>query len=174
VRLEIPRRRGWSGYVSYTNAQVVQFGPINGGRFLEEEVLEIGPGTRFTPDHDQRNDGAAGLTYDHDRRGFWASFTSRYESGTPLEVGDEEIDELMDRPGASLVDFDRGRVKPRLLFDVAAAHRLFHARHADVSVRLSVRNLTDRQYAFNFGNPFSGTHFGPRRTAQVGVRVDFR
>jgi outer membrane receptor protein involved in Fe transport len=37
-----------------------------------------------------------------------------------------------------------------------------------------ITNITDQTYAFNFGNPFSGTHFGaPRRfgmslNAEVG------
>ena len=65
VRLELPRRRGVSGYVSYTNARVVQFGPVTGGLFLEDEVLEIADGTAFTPDHDQRHVGAFGVSYDH-------------------------------------------------------------------------------------------------------------
>jgi hypothetical protein len=100
VRLEMPRRRGWSGYLSYANSHVVQFGPITGGLFLEDEVIEIGPGTAFTPDHDQRNVGAFGVSFDDENRGFWASVTGRYESGTPLEVEEDDLDELMERPAA--------------------------------------------------------------------------
>jgi hypothetical protein len=174
VRLEVPRRAGWSGYLSYANSRVTQFGPITGGLFLEEEVIEIGDGTPFTPDHDQRHVGAFGVSYDAAAGDFWASFTGRYESGTPLEVGDEEIDELMERPGASYVDFERGRVEPRTVLDAAVSKRLFRARAFDLSIRASVLNLTGGRWAFNFGNPFSGTHFGPGRTVQAGVRVVFR
>ena len=98
VRLEIPRQRGWSGYLSYGNGRVVQFGPITGGLFLEDDVIEIGPGTEFTPDHDQRNVGALGVNYDHEPTGLSVSFTGRYESGTPLEVEEDDLDELMERP----------------------------------------------------------------------------
>jgi hypothetical protein len=174
VRLEVPRRAGWSGYLSYANSRVTQFGPITGGLFLEDEVIEIGEGTPFTPDHDQRHVGAFGVTYDSSAGDFWASFTGRYESGTPLEVGDDEIDELRERPGASYVDFDRGRVKPRTILDLAVSKRLFRAGAVDLSVRGSVLNLTGARWAYNFGNPFSGTHFGPGRTVQLGVRVVFR
>lgn len=173
VRLEVPRRRGWSGYLSYANSRVVQYGPIDGGLFLEDEVIEIGPGTPFTPDHDQRNVGAFGVSHDDETRGFWASMTGRYESGTPLEVDEEEIDELLDRPGAELVDVERGRVKPRSVFDVAASKRVWRRGAVDVSLRVSLLNLTGRRWAYNFGNPFSGTHFGPGRTLQVGARVVF-
>ena len=174
VRLEIPRRAGWSGYVSYANSRVEQVGPVTGGLFLEEEVIEIGPGTRFTPDHDQRHVTAAGVTYDHERTGFWTSLTARYESGTPLEVEDDELDELRERPGAGLIDIERGRVKPRTILDVAGARRILQTARADVSLRLSLLNLTGKRWAYNFGNPFSGTHFGPGRTVQVGVRASFR
>ncbi len=174
ARLEVPRVRGWSGYVSYANTHVVQFGPITGGLFLEDEVIEIGPGTAFTPDHDQRHVGAAGLLFDHQRTGLSASLTARYESGTPLEVDDAAIEELDERPGAELVDFRRGRVHPRRVFDARVGARLLRTRHADLDLRVAVLNLTARRWAYNFGNPFSGTHFGPRRTIQLGVRATFR
>jgi len=170
VRLDLPRRRGVSGYLSYTNAKVVQYGPVTGGLFLEDEVIEIADGTAFTPDHDQRNVGAFGVTYDA-LSGFWASFGGRYESGTPLEVDEDELDELVERPGAVLVDFERGRVKPRMIFDVLAGTRLFRSGGNVVSVRAAILNLTGDEFAYNFGNPFSGTHFGPGRTFQIGVQV---
>jgi hypothetical protein len=174
LRVEVPRRRGWSGYLSYANARVTQYGPIAGGLFLEDEVIEIGPGTPFTPDHDQRHVAAFGISFDADTRGFWASLTGRYESGTPLEVDEDELDELLDRPGADLVDFERGRVEPRLVLDATASHRLLRRAGVELSLRASVLNLGGRRWAYNFGNPFSGTHFGPGRTARVAVSVAFR
>ena len=118
--------------------------------------------------------GAFGLSYDAERSGFWASLTGRHESGTPLEVDDDELDELRDRPGAGLVDFDRGRVKPRTVFDLLASRRLVRRGGVDVSLRVSLLNLTSRRWAYNFGNPFSGTHFGPGRTLQLSARLRFR
>jgi outer membrane receptor for ferrienterochelin and colicin len=174
VRLEVPRRRGWSAYLSYSNSRVVQFGPVTGGLFLEDEVIEISDGTAFTPDHDQRNVGAAGITYDHADSGFWVSVGGRYESGTPLEVDEAEIDELMQRPGAELADFERGRVEPRHQIDAMVFKRLVRSRRIEVGMRLAVLNLTGRAWAYNFGNPFSGTHFGPGRTATVSVRATLR
>ncbi len=171
VRLELPRRHGTSGYLSYTNARVVQYGPVTGGLFLEDEVIEIADGTAFTPDHDQRHVAAFGLSYDETRTGFWASFGGRYESGTPLEVDEDELDELMERPGAELVDFESGRVRPRLLFDILAGTRLFRSGGTELSVRAALLNLTGERFAYNFGNPFSGTHFGPGRTFQIGLQL---
>jgi outer membrane receptor for ferrienterochelin and colicin len=174
VRLEMPRRRGWSGFVSYSNSRVVQFGPVTGGLFLEDDIGEIGEGTAFTPDHDQRNVGAAGVTYDHEPSGFWLSLGGRYESGTPLEIEESELGELMGRPGAELADFARGRVKPRHQIDAMVAKRLVRSRRLDLGLRFAILNVTGRAWAYNFGNPFSGTHFGPGRTATVSLRATLR
>ncbi len=164
ARIDFPERRGWSAFLSYSNSSVFQVGPINGGLFLEEEVIEIGPGTKFTPDHDQRNVGALGVMYYDHKTGFWASFGGRHESGTPLEVEEEEeIEELMERPGADLVNFERGRVKPRTLFDVSVGIDLFRNHEVSLKIQFNVQNLTNRSFAYNFGNPFSGTHFGHPR-----------
>jgi outer membrane receptor protein involved in Fe transport len=174
LRLEVPRYRGWSLYANYTLSEVEQVGPINGGLFLEDDVLEIGPGTRFTPDHDQRHVGGAGVTYHNVNRGLSLNLAARHESGTPLEVEADEIDELMERPGSELVDFERLRVKPRTVFDMAVAQRIGRWARTELSARLSVLNLTGRAYAFNFGNPFSGTHFGAGRGLRVDVTVGIR
>ena len=171
LRLELPRRRGMSSYLSYTNARVVQYGPVTGGLFLEDEVIEIADGTEFTPDHDQRHVGAFGVSYDDVRTGFWASFSGRYESGTPLEVDEDELAALMQRPGAELVNFETGRVRPRHLFDVMVGKRLFRRESSELSVRAAILNLAGQAFAYNFGNPFSGTHFGPGRTFQIGLQV---
>jgi hypothetical protein len=174
LRVEVPRRGGWSGYVSYANSRVEQFGPITGGLFLEEEIAEIGPGTRFIPDHDQRHVGAFGVTFAHPVRGLHAAVTGRYESGTPVEAGEDDLDELQELPGAEMVDFERGRVRPRTVLDLAFGARVIRRAVLDLDLRLSVLNLTGARWAYNFGNPFSGTHFGPGRTLQAGLRLALR
>jgi outer membrane receptor protein involved in Fe transport len=37
----------------------------------------------------------------------------------------------------------------------------------------SVLNAFDRRYAFNFGNPFSGTHFGAPRQFRLDLQLRF-
>jgi outer membrane receptor protein involved in Fe transport len=174
VRLEVPRWRGWSGYASASVGKVIQTAPITGGLFLEDEIADIEPGEEFLPDHDQRVALAGGATWDHDASGFTLSASARYESGTPLQRDDEDDEELEDRPGAELVDFDRGRVKPRFLVSLTASLPLVDRDRVEVRLLGSVLNVFDRAYAYNFGNPFSGTHFGAPLTAAVGVQVTLR
>ena len=139
-----------------------------------EHSLEISAGTRFTPDHDQRHLGAAGLIYQSGGRGFSASVAARYKSGTPLEVDDDDIADLTKRPGAELVDSEKGRVRARTVFDLSLSQTLHRGRRIDTSVRISVLNLANHAFALNFGNPFSGTHFGAPRTLRADLRIGLR
>ncbi len=174
VRLEMPRRAGFSGFATWTLAKVDQFGPINGGLFLEDDIIEIGPGTKFTPDHDIRHNLSAEVGYEDLGRGFWVSLAGRYRTGTPLEVEEEELPELAERPGSDLVDFEEQRTRPYAVFDVQAGVRLLRRPGFELSARGSLLNLTDARYAYNFGNPFSGTHFGAPRTVRIDLRLSMR
>jgi hypothetical protein len=173
VRLEVPFRRGFSGFASYTNSRILQTGPINGGLFLTDEVIEIGPGTRFIPDQDQRNVLAFGVTHRNSWTGLWGTFMGRHESGVPLEVEDERLEDLRQAPGSELVDFSRQRVRPWTVFDLAIGREIIRTDSVGVMVQFSVQNLTNRPFAYNFGNPFEGTHFGHPRRWEGELKVSF-
>ena len=140
--------------MTYTLAKIDQYGPINGGLFLENDIIEIGPGTKFTPDHDQR----------HASPGRSAARTIAAASGWLWP----------DATGADLVDFEAGRVKPYTVFDVQAGQRLIRRGGVEVSARAAVSNMTNARYAFNFNNPFSGTHFGAARAFRLDLRLAMR
>jgi outer membrane receptor for ferrienterochelin and colicin len=174
VRLDVPERRGFSGYASYTNMRLLQIGPINGGLFLTDEFIEIGPGTRFIPDQDQRNTASFALNYQHQRSSLFLSFSGRHESGVPLEVEDERLEDLKAALGSELVNFDRQRVKPRTIFNFTAGLTLFRQEQVNCALQFDVQNIFDKAFAYNFGNPFEGTHFGPPRRWSGSLRFSFR
>ncbi len=174
VRLDVPEHRGWSGYLSYTNSRIEQTGPINGGLFLEDEVIEIGPGTHFIPDHDQRNVANGGITYSLSRRGTWATLSARHESGVPLEVDPDDVEGFQELPGADLVDFSRLRVRPRTVVEFSFGIDLLETRHLRVRSQVEVENVFNRAFVYNFGNPFSGTHFGYPRQVAGRLQFEFR
>lgn len=174
VRLDVPERRGWSGWLSYTNMRILQTGPLNGGLFLTEEFLEIGPGTRFIPDQDQRNTGGFGITYSQQRSGLLLNLTGRHESGVPLEVEAEKLADLRNAPGAELVNFERARVRPRNIFNFSAGITILRTDRVQATAQLDIQNLTNKFFAYNFGNPFEGTHFGHGRRWGGGLRIDLR
>lgn len=171
ARLDVAERRGWSGYLSYSNGRVTEVGPLNGGLFLTSDFIEIGPGTHFTPDHDQRNVGSFAVIYDAHRRGLWSSFTGRYESGVPIEVPENQLGRLSTFPGVNLVNLSPQRVKPWFVFGWSGGVDLLRRERVIVAGEVDVQNLVDHAFIYNFGNPFSGTHFGYPR--MVGGRLKF-
>jgi outer membrane receptor protein involved in Fe transport len=172
TRLELSHGQ-WSGYLNAASGSVTQQGPIVGGLFLEDEVAELGDGVEFVPDHDQRIVISGGVAWVPRRSGFSISTTVRYESGTPIQREEDELDELEQRPGAELADFAAGRVRPRTVVSLVAELPIVRNGRRSIAVRASALNLFDARYAYNFGNPFSGTHFGAPRTVSAGVRVVF-
>jgi outer membrane receptor protein involved in Fe transport len=173
LRVEVPRQRAWSGYASVSTGRVRQRGPITGGLFLEEEeVADVADGEEFVPDHDQAVVASGGVTWSHPTRAASVSLAVRYESGTPIGEVDDP-DDAEELPGAEMVDFDRGRVKPRTIASIEAQVPVFTRGDFSAALRAGVQNIFNADYAYNFGNPFSGTHFGAPRTASIGLRVGF-
>jgi hypothetical protein len=173
LRLDMRPRRGWSASGTYTLARAEQFGPITGGLFLEDEYLDIKTGTRFIPDHDQRHALAAAISYGGENRRWRVSGAARYQTGTPLGVDEDDLDELTEGPGLEVADVERGRVRPRTVVDLYATWALYRSQRTAVSLTAWMSNVTNDTYAFNYGNPFSGTHFGAPRRAGVDLAVRF-
>ncbi len=174
IRLDILERRGLSGYASWTNSGILQTGPINGGLFLTEEFVEIGPGTKFIPDHDQRNVVSFAVSYNSKGGRWFSTFGGRHESGVPLEADDDRILQLMNTPGADLVNFDRSRVRPWTIFNLQAGlHLIRKERHA-VRLEANVENIFNHRFAYNFGSPFEGTHFGHPRMFGARLTLNFK
>jgi outer membrane receptor for Fe3+-dicitrate len=116
-------------------------------------------------------------TYANDQRRVRISGSFRYQSGTPVGVetdNDSDLEDLRSRPGSETVDFETGRVKRRAVLDIVTTWTLARGPRADAALSLWMNNVTNQRYAFNFGNPFSGTHFGAGRRVGVALRVGFR
>ena len=43
-----------------------------------------------------------------------------------------------------------------------------------VSLQFDLQNFTNRAFAYNFGNPFEGTHFGAPRLVSGKLKFNFR
>jgi hypothetical protein len=175
VRLEIPSYHGWSAFANYTNSRITAIGPINGGLFLTADFAEIGPGQKYTPDHDQRNVGSLALSYAHSPwKNLRFTFMARYQSGVPLDSDVDAINRLKALPGAFLVDFNRQRLKPWTGCDSTVSFDLMARKAFMARWRIDVQNLFNRQFAFNFGDPFEGTHFGAPRIWKMGLELQFK
>jgi outer membrane receptor protein involved in Fe transport len=171
LRVEMHRWRAWSAYANASIARVRQRGPVTGGLFLEDDVADIIAGGEFIPDHDQFLVSSGGVTWTPPRSGAAFSFTIRHETGTPIESDADEVEELRSRPGAETVDFARGRVAARTVASLQAEVPIWRDGHRSALIRAAALNLFDARYAYNFGNPFSGTHFGAPRTLSLSLRL---
>jgi hypothetical protein len=177
-RLDTSDWRGLSAYLSYANSRSFGITPINGGLFLGETVSTLeSPGLRFPNDHDQRNSGQLGISYIHKRSGWWTSFGGRYDSGVPVDVEpgttlQQFVSDGFDGRIFPLIDFQRGRVKPRTVLSFSTGIDLFQKERVSMSTSLDIQNLTNRLFVYNFESVFSGTHVGPPR--QWGGRITLR
>ena len=70
------------------------------------------------------------------------------------------------------IDFQRGRVKPRTIFNFSTGVDLRQNERVGMSVALDVQNLTDKLFVYNFESEYSGTHIGPPR--QWGGRLTLK
>ena len=178
ARLDTSDWRGLSGYLSYANSRSFGITPINGGLFLGESVNTLdSPGLRFPNDHDQRNSGQFGLSYAHKKSGWWASFGGRYDSGVPVDVEpgttlQQFADDGFDPRIYPLIDFQRGRVKPRAILSFSTGVDLLQKERVSMSASFDCQNLANKLFVYNFESVFSGTHVGPPR--QWGGRLTIR
>jgi hypothetical protein len=176
VRLDLPRWRWLSSFVSYSNMTGRAGSPVTGGLFIEGgEADELRDGVvHFPISQDQRNTVAAQVRVEPHSR-VWVSGGLRYGSGLPVELEDDEegeaqpiAQEILDR-----VNFDRQRVRPNFSLDLSAGLRIWEQDHRSLVAQFDVRNLTDRLNLINFSGLFSGTALAPARQFTIQTRLRF-
>lgn len=185
VRLEMPRWRGLSSSMSYSNMNGYAASPVTGGLFIRGgEAIELRDvATEFPITQDQRNTVAALVRFQPHRR-TWFSVGARYGSGLPVELQDDDEEDDEDSADAEevepiaqsildQVDFARGRVKPNFSLDLSAGLRLWDQDPRSLTLQFDVRNVTDRLNVINFSGLFSGTALAPGRQATVQMRLRF-
>ena len=175
ARLEFAPGGAWSGYGNVSIGTVTQTGPITGGLFLEDDVADHRARRRVHARSRSAGRGLGGADVDRAAR--------RHAVGRrPLRERHAAPARRRRRGrgarGASRRRSRRLRPRPReprtLVSLLASAAALADRGRRRSACAASVLNLFDARYAYNFGNPFSGTHFGAPRTASVTVRVETR
>jgi len=180
VRLESTDLHGFHGFASFANARAYGVTPISGGLFLGENPTDLFlSGFKFANDHDQRNEAQFQLSYTHRPSGIYASFSGRYDSGVPVDV----------EPGTTLadfvangfdprlydkIDFQRGRVRPRTIFDFSVGADLMQKERVSLNIQFDVQNLTNELFLYNFESVFSGTHVGYPRLFSGRLSLRFK
>lgn len=174
VKLDMPSARRLSGSVAYSWMRGFGQLPVTGGLFLDDEAPELLTSDETFPmTQDQRHTLRARATY-RVSDPVWVTFASAYGSGLPFEF-EGEPDEAEAQYGeriADRVNFETGRVRPRLSLDASAGVRLTRAAPR-LRLQVDVRNLTNRLDVINFAGLFSGTALAPPRSVAVRLRAEF-
>ncbi|HYV12521.1 MAG TPA: TonB-dependent receptor, partial [Pyrinomonadaceae bacterium] len=156
VRLESTEIHGFHTFVSYANARAFGVTPITGGLFLGEDPQDLFlNGLKFANDHDQRNEAQFQVSYNHRRSGLYTSFSGRYDSGVPVDVDPgttlaDFVTEGFDPRLYNEIDFQRGRVKPRMVLDFSVGADLMQKERVSMNVQFDVQNLTNELFLYNF------------------------
>lgn len=180
IRIESTDIKGFHGSASWANSHAYGVTPITGGLFLGEDPLELQTGgVKFSADHDQRNSVQFQFGYNHRPTGFYATFGGRYDSGVPTDVEPgttlaDFIAEGFDPRLYGEVDFQRGRVRPRTVFDLSIGADLRQKERVAMNVQFDVQNLTNELFLYNFQSVFSGTHVGSPRLFSGRLSLRFK
>ncbi|NOT60978.1 MAG: hypothetical protein HOP19_12235 [Acidobacteria bacterium] len=70
---------------------------------------------------------------------------------------------MRNAPGAERVNLDYQRVKLWAVFNFLTGVDWLRRDRVTVLLQFDLQNFTSRAFAYNFGNPFEGTHFGHPR-----------
>jgi hypothetical protein len=176
VRLDVPRWRFFSGYLSYANQSGIGQGPITGGLFLGSDAAnQLANRSKFAVSQDQRNTVRIRVRFQAPRR-VWFAVGGEYGSGLPTDTGDTSARLLLAQYGAAILDrvnFEHGRVRPSLSLDAAAGAELYHKEQRTASFEIQAANLNNRVNVINFASLFSGTAVGPPRSVSARLRFAF-
>jgi hypothetical protein len=175
IRLDMPRWRAVSGFVSYGRMRGTGELPVTGGLFVEQNAAALLQAReRFPVTQDQRHT-IRGRVSDQIAPALWVAMAASFGSGLPVEfAGDrpEAIAQYGERI-VDRVDFASGRVRPSFSLDASAGVVLTKGAARKVKVQVDVRNLTNRLNVINFAGVFSGTAVAPPRSVAVRLQAAF-
>ncbi|WP_031500827.1 TonB-dependent receptor [Bryobacter aggregatus] len=176
ARIEMKSRRGFTGNLSLTHARAISTPPFTGGLFIGNDAVAALSQGPFVIDHDQKL-GASGMIAYRSQRGWFGTFSGRYDSGLvanpsdPREVAaDPDYADLL--PYVAL-DQRTPRVRPRTIYDLLIGYRKTVKDRARWELGAQVNNLTDQTALYNFQSAFVGTRLVQPRTISIRYRIWF-
>jgi hypothetical protein len=165
-----------TAWISYSYQVASAHLPVVGGLFLGEDVSELlNSHDRVWISQDQRHTVHGQVRYQPLSR-FWIAVGSSYGTGLPVELGEEDLETLIEHFGQAVVDrvnFSAGRVKPSFSMDLSVAVDLYRKESRSLRLQADIRNLNDRLNLINFASVFSGTAIAAPRNFSVRLRYDY-
>ncbi|MEY2414054.1 MAG: hypothetical protein QOD84_2660 [Acidobacteriaceae bacterium] len=174
-KVDLPRWKKWSGFLSYSYTFGTAYLPVTGGLFLGGDAAgALGETGRFRDSQDQRNSVRGRLRYQLLPR-LWIAFGGDYGSGLPVDFVDTKEaalaiygERIVDR-----VDFAHGRVKPSLSLDTSVGAEIWKKDRVTLTLQADVRDLNNRVNLINFVGLFSGTALETPRSYALRLQATF-
>ncbi len=176
-RIVVPRYRGFSGTLSMTHARAITTPPFTGGLFIGNDAVALLGAGPFVIDHDQKLSAHGVLHWDH-RAGWFATFTTRYDSGLVINPSDP-AEVAADPDYSDLLPYidlgaDPARTRPRTVVDTALGYRRTgDGDRTRWEVTAQAANLTDRTAVYTFQSLFTGTRVVQPRTLTLRMKWYF-
>ena len=175
-RLTLPEIGGVSSSVSFTHSRAISTPPFTGGLYIGNEALDLLTAGPFVIDHDQPLAIHTIVNYRH-RRGFYANFSARYDSGLVANPSDP-AEVAADPDYADLLPYVRlggqpSRVRPRTIADAGIGYEHTRGEKKVWDASLQFTNLTNRTALYNFQSVFVGTRVVQPFTAGCRLRFYF-
>jgi hypothetical protein len=175
MKLELPRWRRLSGYVSYTNMVGYGYLPIAGGLLVGDEAAsDLNSTSRFPVSQDQRHTMRGRVNWQLSGRS-WIALAGSYGSGLPVQF-QGNTEQALAQYGPRIVDrvdLETSRVRPNLSLDTSASLIVLKTDKQRVRIQADVVNLTNRLNVIDFAGLFSGTALAPPRSVAARVHVEF-
>jgi outer membrane cobalamin receptor len=175
-KVDIPRWRRLSGFVSYSYMVGSAYLPVTGGLFLGADATNALSQTngRFWVSQDQRNTMRTRYRYQIVER-LWVALGAEYGSGLPVEFDGTEEQAVAQYGQAivSRVNFETGRVKPSLSIDASAGADLWKKDKRAMRLQADVQNINNRLNVIDFAGLFSGNAIAPPRSYDVRLTTNF-
>jgi hypothetical protein len=175
-KVELPRWKRFSGFLSYSYIVGSAYLPVTGGFFLGNDASNALSRTsgRFWDSQDQRHTIHGRIRYQGMNRA-WVALGGEYGSGLPVAF-EGTREEAIAQYGPAIVDrvdFARGRVKPSFSLDASTGIDLWKRDKAAISFQVTVQNLSNHLNVIDFAGLFSGNAVAPPRNYSLRMQGTF-
>jgi len=176
VKLDLPRRGPFSGYISYSNERGNGYFPVTGGLLLGDEAAQaISAGSSVFPvSQDERNAVRTRFRWDVTSR-LWAAIGGTYDSGLPIDFEGTYQEAAAEYGQAILNRVNFSDYRPFPLVSLDASIGVIFRRSEKYPVRFQVdgTNLTGEINVIDFAGLFSGTAIAPSRGVTARLQFGF-
>jgi hypothetical protein len=175
-KLELPRWKRLSGFISESYIVGNAWFPVTGGLLLGEENV-VGATTltgHFPDSQDQRHSIRGRLRYDVTSR-VWIASGIQFDTGLPFDI-DTTPQQALAEYGQQVINrinFNRGRIDPSFQVNASAGAEVYKSDHMDMKFQIDGENLNNVLDVIDFGGLFSGNAIGPSRSVALRLATSF-